>query len=116
MNIDFTYNAFVKDVIDGDTLVLSVDLGFRVYQLDRFRLKGVNTPETIGRSKKKGLAAKLFVIGMVLGKEVTIKTHKDENDKYGRFLAEVFINNQLLNQMLLDKGYAKPYDGTGKVK
>ena len=59
--IAFRYKAILRRIVDGDTLICDVDLGFKVYTTQRVRLWGINTPETRTRNleeKKKGLAAK----------------------------------------------------------
>jgi micrococcal nuclease len=45
----------------------------------------------------------------ILGKVVTIKTSKDKKGKYGRWLGEVFMEEENINQWLITEGYAKEY-------
>ncbi len=61
----------------------------------------MNTPE--------GKAAKVFVKDDLEGECVTITTHK--TDKYGRYLAEIFVRGNSFNKSLVDLGFAVPYDG-----
>lgn len=101
----FTYRAFIERVIDGDTLLTEVDCGFGIYSRQYLRLRGIDAPEL---STTAGLRAKRFVERQI--KEVpfiTIKTEKKE--KYGRYLADVWIGATYLNQLLLDKGLAGVY-------
>lgn len=109
----FEYYARVHEVIDGDTIDVSVDLGFSIQHLIRLRLYGINTPELRSKDpaeKVMAVTAKNRLIGLIEGKIVKIKTFKDKTDKYGRYLAEVFSsNNESINNMLLTEGLAKEY-------
>ena len=57
----YEYNAVVDRVVDGDTIDVTIDLGFKVWKKMRVRMEGINTPESRTRDleeKKRGLAAK----------------------------------------------------------
>lgn len=104
----YTYKAHVISVIDGDTLDLDVDLGFNTHLRERFRLMGINAPEIRGAERERGLEAKLFVEALLpLGKEVLVHTFKDRKEKYGRWLANIYLEDgRELCFMLLDAGLA----------
>jgi micrococcal nuclease len=109
----------VVKVVDGDTLDVIIDVGFNMLRKDRIRINRIDTPEsktTDEYEKKLGLDAKKFVSEWVKkSKQIRIKTIKD--DKYGRILGELFNeNNECLNNLLIENGYAWEYDGTTKVK
>jgi endonuclease YncB( thermonuclease family) len=82
----YTYKVNqVLRVIDGDTMVVSIDLGFNLTLTQTIRVKGINAPEartTDLEEKARGLAAKAFAEAWLQGKSLLIKTTKD--DKYGR--------------------------------
>lgn len=108
----FTYKAEVVRWVDGDTVYLKVDLGFRMSMTDSFRLIGINTPEIRGTERPQGLVVKEFVIDLLpKGSKVLIETRK--SGKYGRWLAEIYflVNDEYtsLNNTLLVEGLAKPY-------
>jgi micrococcal nuclease len=93
---DYVREAKVLRVVDGDTLDLSVDLGFRCYQTIRVRLKGINTPEIYGVKKgsaeyTKGLiasdATKDWIADHAPDGKVLVQTWK--TGKFGRWLADV---------------------------
>ena len=91
----YTYKAKVEKVVDGDTLDLLVDLGFRIHHNVRVRLLGVDCPETRKASdfeKSKGLEAKEFTKAYV-EKAMTdhgyIIVSTESTDKYGRWLSQV---------------------------
>jgi micrococcal nuclease len=124
----YTYIAWVTRVVDGDTLVLDIDVGFKTRQEHRVRLRGIDCPEM---STQKGEQAKQFVLDELqkcaiahdpaLNREATpplvaVKTYKQ--GMYGRYIVDVYYlpgesspekitkNGKLLNQVLLDKGLA----------
>lgn len=113
----YSYKATLVHVVDGDTMDVSVDLGFRITQIMRLRLNGINTPELKGATHDAGMKAKEFV-QMELGnaKTIGIKTYKIE--KFGRYVAdlfysyndipveEVFVTGMFLNRRLVEEGLA----------
>lgn len=108
----------ILKVVDGDTVDLSLDLGFYVTVVQRIRLDGLDTPEMHSKDvneKKLAQEAKQFIEKWLSeNKDLTVKTKKD--DKYGRMLGEIFCNGKSLNKILTDMGYAWEYDGTTKNK
>lgn len=105
----FEYSAIVKDCYDGDTITVDIDLGFGVWlRGQKLRLYGVDTPEARPNKTKKitkamaeeGKKVASFVRGIIDGKKVAITTHKDEKEKFGRWLASV----QITGKMLFDAG------------
>jgi micrococcal nuclease len=94
-------------VIDGDTLILDIDLGMRIHTQQVVRLLGVNTPEIVGESRAAGLAAKEWVeLELARHDKLLIETHLDKNDKYGRLLATVWLSdNETLNEAIIADGH-----------
>lgn len=110
----FEYSAKVLEVIDGDTIDVSIDLGFNVLHTIRVRLYGINTPETRTKNKEekqRGLKAKERLKELIEGKIVIIKTQKDDTEKFGRYLGIVFLDNSNINQTLISEGHATEYFG-----
>ena len=110
----FLYSAKVDRVIDGDTIEATVDLGFNIFTKIRFRLNGIDTAEvtsTVPETRAIAFRAKARVAELILGKDVTIKSSK--SDKYGRWLADVYIDSVHLNEQLLLENLAKEYTGVG---
>lgn len=116
----YTYAATLDRVVDGDTIVARVDLGFRTHITGTFRLRGIDAPEL---SRTDGQRSKLFVTKTLEPCAfLVIRTYKQE--KYGRFLADVFYlpsaddrdkvlrDGTFLNQELLDEKLAVPYQET----
>jgi len=106
----YEYRAKIIDVYDGDTVTAVVDLGFLHYQEMKLRLYGIDTPELRGAEKIEGRKVRDIVRGKILDERVTIKSYKDKQGKYGRYLATIILDDGLnLNQWLIDNGHAKPY-------
>jgi micrococcal nuclease len=105
----YEYKAVVKKVIDADTIDLVIDLGFYISVQKRVRVLGIDAPEV---NTKEGKEAREFVRSYLqIGMDVIVRTEKDKNDKYGRFLADIIYQDIPLSKVLLDKGLAKPYAG-----
>ena len=106
----------VQRAVDGDTLVLTNQA--------RIRLLGADTPETVHPHKPVepwGPEASDFTHSLVDGREVRLTFDRERTDRYGRFLAYVWIDDQLLNETLLRAGLAKflpdyPYSSTMKTR
>jgi micrococcal nuclease len=114
----WTYRAIVKKIYDADTVTMDVDLGFGVWlRSQSFRLKGINAPEVTGIEKPLGIIARDVLIKWIpLESEVTIQTYKDSKEKYGRWLAEIFVPDEAqpgkltsINENLVEGGYAERY-------
>jgi len=84
----YTYKAYMEKVVDGDTLVVNIDLGFKVFIRQRLRLRGLDAPEL---GTKPGVTSKKFVESRLKDvKFLVIKTHG--SDKYDRYLVDVFYS------------------------
>ena len=109
----------VAKVVDGDTVDLTLDVGFCMFTIQRIRISGVDTPEMTAKDeteRKMANEAKAFVESwFAKNKQLTIKTTKD--DKYGRMLGEIKNDvGECINTLLVEKGYAWSYDGGTKKK
>lgn len=94
----YQYSGIVTNVVDGDTVDIMVDLGFKTFKEIRVRLKDIDTPEIFRPSCKDelehGRLAKLFVEHVILHKTITLVTFKDKTGKYGRYLADIVYTEQ----------------------
>ena len=113
----------VKNVVDGDTIDVIIDLGFDILFASRVRLAGIDTPEsrtTDKAEKALGLEAKEYLKkNLKDAKSVVIRTEKmDSSEKYGRILGWVYINgeSESVNNKMINDGYAWGYLGDTKVK
>ena len=107
----FVYRAKLQKVIDGDTCDFLVDLGFSIWAIQRVRLLGIDAPETKGIEREKGIKTKDYVrVVLKDAKEIVIETVKDKKEKYGRYLATVYIDGKNLNKELLERGLARKWE------
>ena len=104
----YTYRGIVENVVDGDTFDIIVDLGFGIKVKQRFRLARVDTPEVRGEERPEGLKVKYIVENLLLGKTVLLKSEKQGS--FGRYLAEIWIDDTNLSDYLLTEDLAKIYE------
>jgi len=106
----YEYTATVENVVDGDTLDLSIDLGFKVKTTQRVRLARIDAPE---RTQPGYAEAKDFVRDVALKKAVLVKTYKAS--KWGYYLADITLaDGRNLNDTLVQAQLAGYYDGAQK--
>ena len=117
----------INRVVDGDTIDVTIDLGFDLFKKERVRVAGVDTPEKRTRNleeKALGIDAtnwlKKKLEDTIDGdEELTIRTElKGGVGKYGRLLGWLYIGDEIvsLNEQMIDEGYAWEYDGGTKQK
>jgi micrococcal nuclease len=109
----YHYKGKVGRVIDGDTFYMAeIDLGFDItLKNKKVRLLGINTMELKDfDSKKRKLAyeAKDYMIKRLEGKDVVIKSVGF--DDFGRILALVWLEEELINDTLLKNGLAVVFE------
>jgi len=110
--------GYVIKVYDGDTITIASKLPYPNSPLYRFsvRLTGIDCPEIKGKDeneKRCAQIAKQQMIDLVMNKQVTLKNINTE--KYGRILADVYLDDMHLNKVMLEKRLAVPYDGGTKI-
>lgn len=106
----YTYRAKVTDVYDGDTITVDIDLGCKTWiRGERIRLVGINAPEMRGEERGRGIAAREALRSQVLGKDVVLRTEKDTKGKYGRYLGVVIRNGVVINDWMVENGFAEVY-------
>ena len=118
----------IDKVLDGDTIDVTIDLGFDLYKKERVRIAGVDTPEkrtrdleekALGIDATNWLKKKLEDTIAGEGDELTIRTELvGGTGKYGRLLGWLYINEDTisLNEQMITEGYAWEYDGGTKQK
>ena len=117
----------INRVVDGDTIDVTIDLGFDLYKKERVRVAGIDTPEKRTRDleeKALGIDAtnylKKKLEDTIAGDdELTIRTElKGGMGKYGRLLGWLYIGEDVvsINEQMIDEGYAWSYDGGTKKK
>ena len=117
----------INRVVDGDTIDVTIDLGFDLYKKERVRVAGIDTPEKRTRDleeKALGIDATNYLKekleDTIAGdEELTIRTElKGGMGKYGRLLGWLYIGEDSvsINETMINEGYAWAYDGGTKQK
>ena len=117
----------INRVVDGDTIDVTIDLGFDLYKKERVRVAGVDTPEKRTRDldeKELGIDATNWIKdkldGAITGDDdLIIRTELVGGmGKYGRLLGWLYIGDAelSLNEQMITEGYAWAYDGGTKQK
>jgi len=106
----YEYRAKILEVYDGDTVTAEIDLGFKIKFVEKIRLYGINTPEVRGKEREDGLVSRDALRDRILGEYVTIKTQRDKKGKYGRYIGEIFIGEENINDWLVTEGLAEYRD------
>ena len=122
----YEYKAVVDRVVDGDTIDVTIDLGFSVWKKIRVRMEGINTPESRTRDleeKKRGLAAKDRLKSILEFNDNKCVLKVSGVGKYGRALATVLVESLSplngedgitlidVNKQLIEEGHAVEYHG-----
>lgn len=128
----YWYKVTLDKTIDGDTADMVIDFGFNLKQFNRFRLYGINAPEKKLATMGAGKAAQEFLTKLIKPASdagmLRIRSLKDSDDKYGRFLAELWAPLDFgpkgnlqdttfspngtwtsVNQVMIDSGHAVSY-------
>jgi len=107
----------VIKVYDGDTITIAARLPYKESPLYRFsvRLNGIDSPEIKGKTAEESTVAKEArdeLSKLILHKHVSLRDTKTE--KYGRILAEVYLDDLHINKWMIDQHFAVEYDGGTK--
>ncbi len=114
----YSYRCKLVRVVDADTSVVDIDLGFGVYLNNQYiRFFGIDTPESRTRNleeKALGLAAKARAKEL-LPKKFIMNTYKDGKGKFGRILGRPILEDgRDVCEVLISEGHARPYYGGKK--
>ena len=113
------YNCIIERVVDGDTVDVRVDVGFDVWTRQRVRLLGIDTPESRTRDlreKKFGKLATARVQELLpVGSKQLIEVTKGRG-KYGRYLADFYLEGHTLCEVLVIERLAVEYEGQAKAE
>jgi micrococcal nuclease len=90
----YEYSIQLREVYDGDTVVVDIDLGFDVWLKDqRVRIDGIDAPEIKSKDateKRFGAEAREFLRSLLEGRLLKLTVEKyDSTEKYGRILGDI---------------------------
>lgn len=105
-------------VVDGDTIIADIDLGFDiVLKSQTIRLNNIDTPEIHSDDeieKKQGVISKQKLSELIINKSIILFVEKNYKDKYGRVLGTIFVSTININDYLIQNNYAVKYEGENK--
>ena len=109
----------VIKVYDGDTITIASKIPGTALPVYRFRVRlaGIDSAEIKGSSeteKKKAIEARDALHNLIFGKMIVLQNVGTE--KYGRILADIYLDDIHVNKWMLDNNYAVTYDGGKKVR
>lgn len=114
----YEYKVVLDRVVDGDTVDVTIDLGFEVFVKERVRLAGIDAPEVRTRDlfeKEKGKISTLWLEQRCWdakfdGIPIILRTTQyNPRGKFGRCIGTLHINEVNINEEMLEKGLAEEY-------
>ena len=107
----YKYNAKIVRWVDGDTVIVDIDLGFYVTRQERIRLSRIDAPELNSKvayqvRKAKGARAKAKKFAPE-GSQVVLTTSKSSIDRYSRYIGEISFNGKNVSDYLIEMKVAK---------
>lgn len=107
----YKYKAKIERWVDGDTVILNIDLGFNVHVKERIRLARINAPELnskvpyqVRKAKHAKATAKKFAKE---GEQVILTTSKNSIDRYARYIGEIEYNGVNVSDYLIQQDVVK---------
>ena len=107
----YEYKVNALRVIDGDTVEVTLELGFHICVTHKLRLLDINAPETRGKDRAAGIHASNHLRSLIQKHApVIVRTHRDKQGKYGRYLATIVgRDGRSLNEEMVLSGHAVMY-------
>ena len=108
----------VDRIVDGDTIDVSIDLGFDLTKKERVRVAGVDTPEIRtrnDRAKMLGYDATAFAESWFSAATTDLIVRTEKDGKFGRMLGWFYRGEECYNHRLVDEGYAWVYTSGSRV-
>ena len=107
----YKYNAKIVRWVDGDTVIVDIDLGFYVTRQERIRLARIDAPELNSKTpyqvrKAKSARAKAKKLAPE-GSQVVLTTSKSSIDRYARYIGEISFNGKNVSDYLIEMKVAK---------
>jgi len=105
----YWYAATLVRIVDGDTIVVDIDLGCNSWIKDEHvRLLGINTPEVRGVDKELGKDARDALASMLPSNaEMLIRTEKDKRGSFNRLLVDIYYQGEHINRRMVEDGFAE---------
>jgi micrococcal nuclease len=104
----YTYQAVVARIVDGDTIVADIDLGFFTWRRGEFlRLSRIDAPEPHTETREAGDASTAFLRSIIpVGTPIVVQTFRDRRDGFRRYIAEIWLGDMNVNDLMVTEGHA----------
>ena len=106
---EYLYKVRVLNYVDADTIDVLLDLGLHISVSERLRLNRINAWESRGKTRDKGKAATEALKKFIADRPIIVETIRDTKGKYGRYLAEIWVDNGgvmiNVNDWLVEQGH-----------
>jgi micrococcal nuclease len=102
------YRATLERIVDGDTIDVLLDLGFKIHTRQRLRLLGIDTPER-GQPGYLEATHELAELLNPTGRPQPLIVHTIKRDGFGRWLATVWVegSDTSINDQMIERGHAR---------
>jgi micrococcal nuclease len=102
------YSATLERIVDGDTIDVLLDLGFKVFTHQRLRLLAIDTPER-GQPGYLEATHELAELLAPDGRQQPLIVHTIKRDGFGRWLADVWVegSDTSINEQMIERGHAR---------
>ena len=98
----YEYRAYVRKIHDGNTIDVDIDLGFDIILHDqKIRLLRINAPEVRGKEREAGLTIRDTLRTKIGNKWIKLKTQQDKKGKHDRWLGELWVEGECVNDWLI---------------
>ena len=106
----YQYKATIQRVVDGDTVIADIDLGFDVHVIKRLRIADYDAPEIYhpksADEKALGLQAKERAEALLMEKQVVLRSGRTQG-KYGRWIASISVDGKDFVAVMKSEGFVK---------
>ncbi len=110
----YTYAAEIVRVIDGDTVVADIDLGFNTWRHnEHLRLFEIETPERGADGydqAAEGLRTRIDGQSVYICTVPMVRSEREARGSFGRYLAVIYFEGENINEWMLSEGLARPYE------
>jgi len=110
----YHYRAVFVGAYDGDSVTVDIDLGLNSWlRKQKLRLIGINAPELRGETYAAAVKSRDRVVSLCATGQMVIETHRDKTEKYGRWLARIWVKDDTewlcVNDLMVSEGLAVAY-------
>jgi micrococcal nuclease len=111
---NYVRRVVVRNVVDGDTVDVEIDLGWDLYYRERIRLAGINAPEVRTKDQEEkldGVRSKEALTQVLAQSDIImLHSHKFERGKYDRTIGVLYADGMNVNEFMVANEFAEAKD------